>query len=203
MVDIGISIRSGALSSTAGDLYRWGVALHRNRLFDLDQQIEADWPYGWGKVEVGRYRGVEQTGALQGFMSSLAVFDDGTIVVMLLNLENGAWVQIARDIAAIVFEQPYETPTRRPSVALPTDLTPFTGRYALDDRVIEVRIVDGALWQFGDGWPVGKWLAPVAESEFAVPADVGRIRFEQPGPEGYNVLRWDFGESDVTYRRGG
>jgi hypothetical protein len=75
MVDIGFSIGSGALSSTAGDLYRWGVALHRIRLFDLDQQIEADWPYGWGKIEVGPHRGVEQTGALQGFMSSLAVFD--------------------------------------------------------------------------------------------------------------------------------
>lgn len=200
--DIGFSIGSGSLSSTIDDLYRWGVAAHRNRLFDIDAQIASDWPYGWGKIEVGDQRGIEQTGALQGYMSSLAVFDDGTIVVMLLNLENGRWVRIARDVAAIVFDQPYERVERRHAVTLPQDqLERFTGRYESGDRYMDVRARDGYLWLYSDGWPVGKYLLPVDEREFEIPADFGRIRFAEPRGAGFASLIWDFGESAITYRR--
>ena len=200
--DIGFSIGSGSLSSTVDDLYRWGIAIHQNRFFDLDEQVARDWPYGWGKIEVGPHRGVEQTGALQGFMSSLAVFDDGTIVVMLLNLENGRWIRIARDLAAIFFDQPYELVERRRPVALPADeLASFTGRYIQDDRFIDIVARDGHLWLHSDGWPVGKYLLPVADREFEIPADFGRIRLDDLEQAGFASLIWDFGESAVTYRR--
>lgn len=200
--DIGFSIGSGALSSTADDLYRWGVAIHRNRLFDIDAQIASDWPYGWGKIEVGDHRGIEQTGALQGYMSSLAVFDDGTIVVMLLNLENGRWVRIARDVAAIVYDQPYEPVELRRAATLPADqLERYTGRYEGDDRIMDVKARDGYLWLYSDGWPVGKYLLPVDEREFEIPADFGRIRFADLDGGRFATLVWDFGESVITYYR--
>ena len=201
MIDLGFSLGSGALSSTAEDLYRWGIALHRNRLFDLDRQIESDWPYGWGKTEVGDLRGVEQTGATDGFMSSLAVFDDGTIVVVLHNLERGDWSRIGRDVASIALGAPYEIPTERELVDLPSDLGPFVGTYESDGRQIEVREVDGALWQFTPGWRKGKWLALIGTGRFTIPADWGEMRFEALGAEGYGSLYWDFGESGVRYER--
>jgi CubicO group peptidase (beta-lactamase class C family) len=200
--DIGFSIGSGALSSTADDLYRWGVAIHRNRLFDIDAQIASDWPYGWGKIEVGDQRGIEQTGALQGYMSSLAVFDDGTIVVMLMNLENGRWVRIARDVAAIVFDQPYERVAFRRAVPLaPDKLERYSGHYESEDRFMDVEARDGWLWLYSDGWPVGKYLVPVSEREFEIPADYGRIRFADLDGGSFASMIWDFGESAITYHR--
>lgn len=200
--DIGFSIGSGSLSSTIEDLYRWGVAIHRNRLFDIDAQIASDWPYGWGKIEVGDQRGIEQTGALQGYMSSLAVFDDGTIVVMLMNLENGRWVRLARDVAAIVYDQPYERVERRRAMMLPADrLERYTGHYESEDRFMDVRARDGWLWLYSDGWPVGKYLLPVSEREFEIPADYGRIRFAGLDGGSFASMIWDFGESAITYRR--
>lgn len=204
-VDYGYSIGSGSLYSTAPDLWRWGRAMADEERF---RWKDAEWPYGWGRVEVGAARGIEQTGAHTGFMSSLLVFPDQELIVVLLcNQEFGRWIQTGRDLATLALGGSVDPPAARPSHAIPAaDLDRYAGSYESENSAVEVRIEGGHLWLYVLPWPVGKYLAPASDTTFAVPGDIGMVSFADPKASGaasprFGTLIWNFGDEGTTYSR--
>lgn len=197
--DLAFSFGSGSLYSTAPDLMRWARAIADERLF---KWRELEWPYGWGRVEIGPHRGIEQTGATTGFMSSLLVFpDDGLFVIALYNQEVGAWIQVGRGLAAIALGERHDRLPDLEAVGPRGHLERYVGRYRSGGDELDVRARDGHLWVHSNGWPVGKYITPVSDTAFQVRSDMGTIRF-RGGPEpAYSSVYWDFGESGTTYER--
>lgn len=201
--NLGFSIGSGALSSTAPDLWRWARAVADETLFEWKG---LEWPYGWGKVEIGGHDGLEQTGAITGFMSNLLVFPEADLfVVVLYNKEFGGWIRVGRDLAAVGLGESYDPPAVHPRIDTPLEgLHRFVGSYESQDMRLRIEAEDGHLWLYSGEWPIGKYIVPVSENVFTVPSDVGEIRFGGPVPSGeYGELTWDFGNGATTYYRSG
>lgn len=197
---VGFMIGSGSLVSTAPDLWRWARAVADERIVAWK---DLEWPYGWGRVEVGGQRGIEQTGATTGFMSSLLVFPGGDrFVVALHNLEYGPWTALGKDLAAIAFGETREPPRAREPVPLAAaSLSRYAGRYADPTTTLTVRAEGGHLRLYFNDWPIGKYLVPLSEVRFAPLGDGGEIEFGDESGGVFHELSWRFGESGTTYRR--
>lgn len=193
--DITFSTGSGSLWSTVGDLYRWGIAIHQDSFYDLRAQW---WPFGWGKVDIEGHAGVWQTGATTGFMSSLTVFDEGVIVVLLMNQEAGPWVPWTRTLGRIAWGLPFETSEWRETVTLDAGtLDAYTGTYESGDGNVHVRNEADHLWlHFGD-WPLGKYIAPLSLTEFTPLSDMGTITFGMERNGLFQEMTW----GDRSYSR--
>ncbi|HXV74760.1 MAG TPA: serine hydrolase domain-containing protein [Candidatus Polarisedimenticolaceae bacterium] len=198
---VGFMIGSGSLVSTAPDLWRWARAVADERIVGWK---DLEWPYGWGRVEIGEHEGIEQTGATTGFMSSLLVFPDGDrFVVVLHNVEYGPWTSFGKDIAAIAFgEERAPPPAREPYALDPGSLEQYAGRYSEADTTLTVRAEEGQLRMYYNDWPIGKYLVPTSASRFAPLGDGGEIVFAGERDGVFSELSWRFGDSGTTYRRG-
>jgi CubicO group peptidase (beta-lactamase class C family) len=200
-IDLGLAIGSGALSSTAPDLWRWAGAVADERLYSWKT---LEWPYGWGREEVGEHEGIEQTGALPGFMSNLLVFPDADrFVVLLLNQEYGGWIDLGKGVAAIALGEKPPLLDLPPEVELSARAAErLVGRYADGEQPVRIALEEGDLWLYWGEWPIAKYLQPIGEATFAVPTDRGRIRFEDPDSEGvYRTMVWDYGDGSMTFAR--
>jgi len=200
-VDLGLATGSGALSSTAPDLWRWARAVADERLYSWKT---LEWPYGWGREEIGEHEGIEQTGALPGFMSNLLVFPDADrFVVLLLNQEYGGWIDLGLGVAALALgEDPGPIDLPRGIELDVAGAGRFVGRYTDGEQPIRLALEDGDLWLHWGDWPISKYLQPIGPATFAVPSDRGRIRFEDPAADGrFQTMVWDFGEGAMTFER--
>lgn len=201
----GFSFGSGSLASTAEDLWRWGAAMADERIVTWQ---ELEWPYGWGRAEIGDHTGIEQTGATAGYMSSLFVLPGADrIVVTLHNVEIGGWVQIAEGIAALAVGAAPPNPevTRvQEAVALARAPAAYTGSYRSEQgTTFHIRETDGDLRMFWESWPLGKFLEPVGDDRFVPLGDGGSVEFLiDDGAPAARAFQWVFGDGPgTTYTR--
>jgi len=191
---------AGSLSSTAADLHRWARAVAREEIFSLDG---LRWPYGWGKIETDGHKGISQTGANTGFVSSLTVFPEEEVYVVCLNdVEAGMWTQWANDLASIAFDRPVATPVLPAEV--PVDqatLDSYEGVYRAEDGNTYRAVNEGGLFIHWNDRKVGKYLTPLGEGRFQPRSDAGVIRFENDATGRPVRLVWDFGESSLVFDR--
>ncbi|MFC4012766.1 serine hydrolase domain-containing protein [Nonomuraea purpurea] len=124
---------AGALHSTAEDLHRWQRGLPR--LLRGDSLAELLGPHvdghGYGcAMADGR---IESSGGTIGYVSVSAWYPrDGLFVCVLSNIENAAFSEIERALAAIARGEPYERPERRVFVTVDPDVFDrFAGRYTM------------------------------------------------------------------------
>jgi CubicO group peptidase (beta-lactamase class C family) len=100
---------AGGLLSTAGDLLRFDRALSGGRLLPdslfrmMGTPGLGEYGLGWQIIRVFGRTLRNHTGGVTGFASHLARFDDGTIIIVLSNVEDEPVKATACDIAAIVF----------------------------------------------------------------------------------------------------
>jgi CubicO group peptidase (beta-lactamase class C family) len=100
---------AGGLLSTAGDLLRFERTLSSGRLLpdSLFRMMVTpglgEYGLGWQIIRVFGRTLRNHTGGVTGFASHLARYDDGTIIIVLSNVENEPVKATACDIAAIVF----------------------------------------------------------------------------------------------------
>ena len=203
------AIGSGALYSTAEDLARWGLAAARNEIIDFNR---LRYPWGWGTTEIEGHQGLSQTGMHSGFTSSLQVFPEQDIVIVMLNnIEAGMWGDWAKDLARIVFgtsplmeHEPYDYLESLPEDAL----SDYPGRYALNrNRFVEIREESGNLWLHLNGVEIGHYLLPLEEGGYQLRDFTGRIYFNRSENGAVVSLTWELPEVwdalDETYRRTG
>ncbi|MEQ4717634.1 serine hydrolase domain-containing protein [Nonomuraea sp. B19D2] len=128
---------AGALHSTVEDLHRGNRGRHRllhpDSLAQLVKaHVEADGTaYGYGcAVSPGRF---ESAGGTIGFVSISTRYEsDDLFVSVLSNIENAAFTDIERGLAAIARSEPYELPSRRVFVTIdPAVFDRHVGRYTM------------------------------------------------------------------------
>lgn len=188
--DMSSSIGGGSLYTSANDLYRWVRAVHTERLFKISA---LKYPYGWGKRKYFDRAGLEQAGLITGFTSSLQIyFDDSLYVICLTNIETTGFNKWSKDIAGIAFGEGCEAaifPQRKGPE--PKLLEPFLGQYkSTSGMTVRVFQDKGNLYITLNDFPVRKYVRPVSDSEFFMPAELSAIRFFKGADGRISRLTW-------------
>lgn len=108
---------SGSLYSTIEDMHKWDRALHKGNLLkqsSLDQIFKnhlAGSGYGWFTVPHLNRERVYINGRSPGFSSyHVRYIKDELTIIILNNMYNSLPTPMGKDIAAILFDEPYEIP---------------------------------------------------------------------------------------------
>jgi CubicO group peptidase (beta-lactamase class C family) len=148
-IDMTIPYAAGSIYSTVKDLLKWDQALYTTALLpkgSLDAMFtpyKAIAGYGWAIDTQFGHKMISHNGGIDGFVSNIARYpDDKVTIIVLSNLEMAPIGPLAKDLAAIVFDQPYTIPAEANyiSLAQPT-LALLAGRYRVDvapDIVVEI-----------------------------------------------------------------
>lgn len=111
---------AGAMYSTVTDLYRWDRALYGNSVISqnsLEQMLTpqiAGYGYGWYIFDVFDRYCTMHGGITSGFTSFLMRFPaDDAVIIILSNIGDAPVERIARDLAAIIFDEPYLLPAAK------------------------------------------------------------------------------------------
>ena len=144
---------AGAMYSTVQDLNRWDRALRKHELIS-DQAYERmyqpeknNYAYGW-LVREGKRTSISHGGGINGFLSHILRFpDEALCVVVLCNAPPADPAGIARDLAAIMHDEPYDVPRAKRAVKVDEKtLDAYTGDYELSPGfVVTIGRVAGGL----------------------------------------------------------
>ena len=197
-LDNSLQHAAGGLHASADDLLRWWRALVTGRLLKpaslallTSPHIETDYgPYGYGVAlcEAHGRRYIESSGGTLGYVSVTAWYPDADLtVIVLANFENSPFNEIARDLAAIAFGEPYELPTGRRFITLdPAQLSAYEGRYRMSflgrAHVLEVRREGDELMAEVEGLPAAR-LRPLSPTRFFAQMK-GEVELEFPAGDG-------------------
>lgn len=179
-INYSLSLGSGSIYSTAEDLWKWGNAIKNKSQVDV---FSEGYPYGWGRDSIAGTFALNQTGMIDGFVSSLSIFPKEDIVIVLLsNIQNAMWVEWTKDIAKIFFNDTSEIhyPVKRKLRLKPLENPDqYVGIYKLNaNRVIHIKNIDGNLYlNFNEG-NNNNYLTPLHDNSFDLRSDVGNIIFE-------------------------
>lgn len=122
---------STSLFSSISDLFIWHKSMIHFELFNPSL-----YPLSWNKsVQFNRawyYLG----GLAPGYAVHHSFYpEDELSVIVLSNIQSKAVDKIARDLAAMIFEQQYQIPNQRiPYPLLPYDLVEYEGKYIIDNE---------------------------------------------------------------------
>jgi CubicO group peptidase (beta-lactamase class C family) len=163
---------AGALRSTVDDMYRFDRALKSGKLFSNaiitkawtpyghfiappPLPIQAEYGYGWLIGEDFGHKYVGHGGWVNGFVSQFARYpDDDAVIIVLSNFEAVTYVQISKDLSAILFGEKYQTPILR-KIVHPSEeiLARYVGDYQLGPAVLQITMQRGRLYAFVKGQP--------------------------------------------------
>lgn len=148
-IDMRIPNVAGALISTTGDLYKWDRALATNKILSeagrkkMWTPVKNDYAYGWG---IGDQNGkTEQShgGGIDGFSTFLLrVPEDGVLVVVLSNFEDGKTGDVRRGLTNIAYGRAIEVPKERAEIQLDSatlDEYPGTYQFSPDFAMVVTR----------------------------------------------------------------
>jgi CubicO group peptidase (beta-lactamase class C family) len=148
-IDMTVPYAAGSIYSTVEDLLKWDQALYTTSLLpktSLDAMFtpyKAIAGYGWAIDTQFGHKMISHNGGIDGFVSNIARYpDDKVTIIVLSNLETAPIGTMAKDLAAIVFDQPYLMPTQAHYISLAKPaLALLAGRYRVDvapDIVVEI-----------------------------------------------------------------
>lgn len=184
-LDMTIPHAAGALYSTVEDLYLWDQALYTEKLLSkpsLDKMFtpfKNNYAYGWTVTTQFNRKMIGHGGGINGFVTFISRYpDDKTFVVVLSNVEGAPASRIARDLAAIVFNEPYEAPRERVAIQLdPKIYDAYVGQYELaPNLVVAVTKEDDRLMIQLTGQPKVE-VFPEAETKFFLRVVDAQITF--------------------------
>ncbi len=121
-IDMQQPFSAGALYSTVEDLLKWDQALYTETLLPAAAKVvmwtpfKSDYAYGWmvpppAANVFGGHPRLVHTGGINGFSSVIDRLTDSHVTIIVLANNDGAnAANVARDIAAIYYGQPYVIP---------------------------------------------------------------------------------------------
>lgn len=158
-IDMSLPYASGSLYSTVEDLLLFDQALYTDTFLtrkSRDQMFKAyaqSRGYGWTVRERLGRPNIEKDGGIDGFQSVLSRFpDDRTTIIVLGNNGSVSATKMANDLAAVIYDAPYELPRERRPITLDAEtLRRYTGRYRLSSgNHVTITLEDGKLFRTGD-----------------------------------------------------
>ena len=162
IMDSTIAYSAGAIYSTVGDLYKWERALYTNKLLKPESWKTVFTPYknkygyGWGIDSLYGKLLTTHSGGIPGYSSNILRFpQDEAVVIVFDNSSSGAVTAISKNIAAILFNQPYQVPAVRKEISVDTTiLKQYIGEYELAPQfIIRVFLEQNALKAQATGQP--------------------------------------------------
>ncbi|HKQ60608.1 MAG TPA: serine hydrolase domain-containing protein [Candidatus Polarisedimenticolaceae bacterium] len=121
------------LFSTVEDLARWSEQMDGEG--EVFQPGLGGYGYGWQIDELFEQRRQRHNGMLPGYVSELWRFPDSRVtIVILCNMDRARLTTIARNLAAIVFDKPYDMPVHGELAPLtPAQFDALVGEYSAPD----------------------------------------------------------------------
>ncbi len=178
-LDWTIKTGNGSLYSTVDDLYKWDRALYTEKLLKKDtlKTIFTSYVdgvgYGWFISRRLNRKTIRMSGRSPGFQCEIQRYiDDDACVIVLSNNYSGAASLIITDLAAMVFDEPYEKLAINPNLKVDSKimasyLGSFQGGddFFLPKALVEVEKNEGALTM---RWPTRtvSWFVPITETSF-------------------------------------
>ncbi|MBX7249259.1 MAG: beta-lactamase family protein [Caulobacteraceae bacterium] len=137
-----------ALWTTATDLGRWVTALEGGRILSPNSLAEmkdgGQFGYGYGLeiANVGERLRLRHTGQVNGYISVVQWYPaEHIVLVAVTNYENGRVSAVMRDLAAIVFGQPYDMPASHRLIETdPSAYAPLLGDYMFGDQPARLKV---------------------------------------------------------------
>jgi CubicO group peptidase (beta-lactamase class C family) len=197
--DLSRHLGNGSMYSTAADLYRWLRAVKNEKLFKMST---LKYPYGWGREEQFGHKSIEQAGIHAGFVSLAQYYlDDDIYVVYLSNIQTAISGTVSKDVAAIIFSQPFKIPVARnaPVESSLETLKGLLGAYRANQRLaFQLLNRNGDLYLRWLDDSEEKYLTPVAANEFLLREELTVIQVVRDGNKTVTDLKWlsPFGNLD-------
>jgi CubicO group peptidase (beta-lactamase class C family) len=205
--NVALASGAGALYTTAGDLYRWSQAIPATTVLPAATwekaltPVKGSYGMGWMVNEHNGHRGVGHTGSIEGFIAYFMKYpkDDATII-FLSNYGDTRGQQLANDLTAVVFGEPYNLPTeRKVAVLAPAVLEQYIGVYELKQGFrITVSADGGKLLALAPGDKEPVELTPESETKFFLKGPEIEIEFlKEDGAVKYMVIKMGGGQKLV------
>ena len=177
----------GNIVATAHDLWRWtealsdSVVLRGSSLREMLTPSLGGYGAGWFVDKRFGRRTATHTGALPGFNSLIEWYPDShTLIVMLSNVVGIRQSIMMRDLAAILFDQPYDVAVRRTLIPYDTAAAaPLAGDYALADGTTATVSLDKAMLSVKIPGRFTAGAFPMSRDEYYAPFFDNTIRFER------------------------
>lgn len=145
-LDMSIPHAAGALYSTVEDLFLWDQALYTERLVPrssletmfMFSPFLANYGYGVGVGQQFNRRLICHGGGIHGFLTQLDRYPDEKVcIVVLSNLTTARPAEVARTLAAMVFEEKYDVPEVHTPIQLePGIYASYAGEYQLAPGIV-------------------------------------------------------------------
>jgi CubicO group peptidase (beta-lactamase class C family) len=138
--DSSATYAAGAIYTTAGDLYRWNVALHSNKIIS-QASLEAaftpykgNYGYGWYIENAPGIRFMAHNGGIWGFQAHFKIIPQDSACIILLRNEMLGFEDYALSLHRILYHDPnYYIPRKTIPIAADS-LVPYVGQYRLKDK---------------------------------------------------------------------
>jgi CubicO group peptidase (beta-lactamase class C family) len=199
--DLSRHLGNGSMYSTAADLHRWLRAVKSERLFKISKLA---YPYGWGRAEPFGHRSIEQAGIHAGFVSLAQYYpDDDLYVVYLSNIQIAIAGSVSKDVAAILFSQPFKIPSPRSSPGKWTASARkgLPGSYRANERLaFQLVDRDADLYLKWVDDSEEKYLTPIDANEFLFREELTRIQVVRDRSNAVTSLKWLSPFGDLEFR---
>lgn len=151
IVDSTIAYSAGAIYTTIGDLYKWERAIYTNKILKPESWKTVFTPYknkygyGWGIDSLYGRLITAHGGGIHGFSSYIIRFpQDEVAIIVFDNSSSNALSTISKNVAAILFDQPYEIPAAKKEIQVDTAiLKQYVGEYQLAPTFIITVSLEG------------------------------------------------------------
>ena len=139
IVDSTIAYSAGAVYTTVGDLYKWDRAIYTNKILKPDSWKSVFTPYknmygyGWRIDSLYGKQFTGHGGGIHGYSSYIIRFPQDEVVVIIFdNSSSTSLNAISKNVAAILFNRPYEVPAAKKEVRVDAAiLKQYIGEYEL------------------------------------------------------------------------
>lgn len=155
VIDSTVSYSAAGLFTSADGMNKFFQAMLGNKLLKksswqaMTKEQGGNYALGWEVKEIYGKKAIGHTGETYGFVSSCFIIPEDSTIILLLNNDFESEVfKIFDNIAAALYNKPYELPARREAVFLePRKLESYEGRYEFsDDLDLNVYTRDKLLW---------------------------------------------------------
>jgi CubicO group peptidase (beta-lactamase class C family) len=188
-LDRSMRYSTGAIYSTAEDLYRWDRALYTEALLSKQSLDEMSRPYrdgygfGWIILKEFERTAMTQGSGIDFFSASVRRYpnDDASVIVLGASRNMDA-PRISHDLAAIVFAKSYELPLERHAVKLdPSIYDRYTGQYVLEPDFVLTLAREGHRLTAQGTNQAKVEILPESEKRFFLPGVDTEISFVTSG----------------------
>jgi CubicO group peptidase (beta-lactamase class C family) len=205
--NVALASGAGALYTTVGDLYKWSQAVSVATVLPAAvyqkafTPVKGDYGLGWMVNNHKGRTGVGHTGSIEGYIAYFMKYPKEDITLIFLsNFRDTKGQQLANDLTAVVFGEPYSLPKEKKVVVLgPEVLQQYVGAYQLSEGFrITVSVEDNKLYALAPGDKEPVELTPESETKFFLKGPEIEVEFlKEEGKVQYMLIKMGGGKKLV------